>query len=199
MQRNQKTAFVFSAAILLIAIAYAVLYYVFMPGDPKRFIIAVFALLLGTLAAFFSNWLIRKLPDSAVTRLLVLGLTALLIASPFISASMKQVTYSRFGFTVYGLIPIPVLDIIADEDGVLWFRAKTDLITLEEVQGLVDSDTAVIVIANGWESTAQLDDLIYVEYLNLKIHELSTPEAFEKYNELIKKGVKVVLIGHTTC
>lgn len=199
MKRNGKTAFVFSAVILLIAVAYAALYYLFIPEDSKRFIVAVFILLIGTLLAFFANWIVGKLPDGIIVQLLVLGLTGLLVASPFISAAMKQVTYSRFGFTVYGVVPIPLLDFTINEQGVLWFRPKTHVITFDEVKALVDSDTTVIVIAMGWDSIAQVDDLVHVEFLNQKIHALSTPEAFQKYNELRQQGVKVVLVAHTTC
>lgn len=199
MKRNQKTAFVFAAVILLIAVAYAALYYLFIPEDSKKFIIAIFILLIGTLAAFSANWIIGKLPDSIVVRLLVWSLVGFLIASPFISASMKQVTWSRFGLTVYGVLPIPLLDFTVNEEGALWIRAKTHTITLDEIKALSNSETTVIVIAKGWDSAAQVDDLIHVEFLNAEIHELSTPEAFKKYNELRRQGIRVVLVAHTTC
>ena len=198
MKRNQKTAFVFSAVLLLIAVAYAVLYFLFIPDDPKMFINIIFILIIGLLVTVVANWLVRKMPDSIVTKLLVFGVIALLVASPFISASMKQITWSRFGFTVYGVVPIPLLDITVDQEGSLWFRTKKDTITVADVRALVNSETTVIVVAQGWDSVAQVDGSIYMEYLNVKIHELSTPEAFEKYNELTRQGVKVVLIGHTS-
>ena len=198
MKRNQKTAFVFSAVLLLIAVAYAVLYFLFIPDDPKMFINIIFILIIGLLVTVVANWLVRKMPDSVVTKLLVFGVIALLVASPFISASMKQITWSRFGFTVYGVVPIPLLDITVDQEGSLWFRTKKDTITVADVRALVNSETTVIVVAQGWDSVAQVDGSIYMEYLNVKIHELSTPEAFEKYNELTRQGVKVVLVGHTS-
>ena len=198
MKRNQKTAFVFSAVLLLIAVAYAVLYFLFIPDDPKMFINIIFILIIGLLVTVVANWLVRKMPDSIVTKLLVFGVIALLVASPFISASMKQITWSRFGFTVYGVVPIPLLDITVDQEGSLWFRTKKDTITVADVRALVNSETTVIVVAQGWDSVAQVDGSIYMEYLNVKIHELSTPEAFEKYNELTRQGVKVVLVGHTS-
>ena len=111
---------------------------------------------------------------------------------------MKQVTYSRFGLTVYGVLPLPLLDFTITGKGELNLRTKTDMITVEEVRALVDSKTTVIVIAQGWDSVAEVDEMIHIEFLNLEIHELSTPEAFEKYNELIRKGVKAVLVAHTT-
>ena len=198
MKRNQKTAFVFSAVLLLIAVAYAVLYFLFIPDDPKMFINIIFILIIGLLVTVVANWLVRKMPDSVVTKLLVFGVIALLVASPFISASMKQITWSRFGFTVYGVVPIPLLDITVDQEGSLWFRTKKDTITVADVRALVNSETTVIVVAQGWDSVAQVDGSIYMEYLNVKIHELSTPEAFEKYNELTRQGVKAVLVGHTS-
>lgn len=198
MKRNQKTAFVFSAVLLLIAVAYAVLYFLFIPDDPKMFINIIFILIIGLLVTVVANWLVRKMPDSVVTKLLVFGVIALLVASPFISASMKQITWSRFGFTVYGIVPIPLLDITVDQEGSLWFRTKKDTITVADVRALVNSETTVIVVAQGWDSVAQVDGSIYMKYMNIKIHELSTPEAFEKYNELTRQGVKVVLVGHTS-
>ena len=198
MKRNQKTAFVFSAVLLLIAVAYAVLYFLFIPDDPKMFINIIFILIIGLLVTVVANWLVRKMPDSIVTKLLVFGVIALLVASPFISASMKQITWSRFGFTVYGVVPIPLLDITVDQEGSLWFRTKKDTITVADVRALVNSETTVIVVAQGWDSVAQVDGSIYMKYMNVKIHELSTPEAFEKYNELTRQGVKVVLVGHTS-
>ena len=198
MVRNRKTAFIFAAAVLLMAVACAVLYYLFIPDDPKKFIVAVFILLIGTLAAYLANWIVGKLPDSIVTRICVLGLIAVVVALPFISTSMKQVTYSRFGLTVYGVLPLPLLDFTINGKGELNLRTKTDMITVEEVRALVDSKTTVIVIAQGWDSVAEVDEMIHIEFLNLEIHELSTPEAFEKYNELIRKGVKAVLVAHTT-
>lgn len=198
MKRNQKTAFVFSAVLLLIAVAYAVLYFLFIPDDPKMFINIIFILIIGLLVTVVTNWLVRKMPDSVVTKLLVFGVIALLVASPFISASMKQITWSRFGFTVYGVVPIPLLDITVDQEGSLWFRTKKDTITVADVRALVNSETTVIVVAQGWDSVAQVDGSIYMKYMNIKIHELSTPEAFEKYNELTRQGVKVVLVGHTS-
>ena len=198
MKRNQKTAFVFSAVLLLIAVAYAVLYFLFIPDDPKMFINIIFILIIGLLVTVVANWLVRKMPDSIVTKLLVFGVIALLVASPFISASMKQITWSRFGFTVYGVVPIPLLDITVDQEGSLWFRTKKDTITVADVRALVNSETTVIVVAQGWDSVAQVDGSIYMKYMSVKIHELSTPEAFEKYNELTRQGVKVVLVGHTS-
>ena len=151
MKRNQKTAFVFSAVLLLIAVAYAVLYFLFIPDDPKMFINIIFILIIGLMATAVANWLVRKMPDSVVTKLLVFGVIALLVASPFISASMKQITWSRFGFTVYGVVPIPLLDITVDQEGSLWFRTKKDTITVADVRALVNSETTVIVVAQGWD------------------------------------------------
>ena len=197
MVRNRKTAFIFAASVLLLAVAYAVLYYLFIPENPKKFIVAVFIILVGMLAAFLANWIVRKLPDSIVTRFCALGLIAIVVALPFVSASMKQVTYSRFGFTVYGVLPIPLFDFTVNGEGELNLLAKTDAITIEQISTLVDSETTVIVIAQGWDSDIKVDEMIHAEFLNLDIHELSTPEAFEKYNELIRQDVKVVLVAHT--
>ena len=93
MKRNQKTAFVFSAVLLLIAVAYAVLYFLFIPDDPKMFINIIFILIIGLLVTVVANWLVRKMPDSVVTKLLVFGVIALLVASPFISASMLSLIH----------------------------------------------------------------------------------------------------------
>ena len=109
-----------------------------------------------------------------------------------------KVAHSRFGLTVYGAIPIPVLDITVDSSGLLWFRDKSHRITLSEVRPLIDESTEVIIIGIGWHRVAKVDDAV-LETLGPRVRILETSKAFEAYNKLRAEGKRVVLLAHTTC
>ncbi len=112
---------------------------------------------------------------------------------------MGRISYSRFGLTVYGLVPIPTLDITVNQRGALWFRPKTHLILREEIASLLEPDTEVVVIGIGWNRIARVeaDALPVGSKVELKV--LSTPEAFLLFNSLKSQGRRVVLIAHSTC
>jgi len=94
-------------------------------------------------------WLIATLPDKKSVRILGVALTLFVLATPWISSRIGRISYSRFGLTVYGLVPIPVLDITVNQRGVLWFRPKTHLILREEVARLLERDTEFVIIGIG--------------------------------------------------
>ena len=118
---------------------------------------------------------------------------------PVISTWIGRISYSRFGLTVYGLVPIPTLDITVDQRGALWFRPKTHLILREEIASVLEPDTEVVVIGIGWEQIARIeaDALPVGSKAELKV--LSTQEAFRLFNLLKSQGRRVVLIAHSTC
>lgn len=115
-----------------------------------------------------------------------------------VSCMIGRVMYSRFGLTVYGIMPIPALDITVDSHGVLWFRNKAHLITADEVERLAADGVEVVVIGNGWDRVARVEDRVF-ELKNVTIRVYSTPEAFDEYNRLKSSGTKVALLAHTTC
>jgi hypothetical protein len=114
------------------------------------------------------------------------------------SLAHGRVTYARFGLTVYGLIPVPVLDITVDSHGMLWFRDKTHQITLEEVSPLLDVGTEIVLIGRGWEGAAIVDPAV-LAIEGVEIQVMNTEEAFAAYHDLKEQGRRVALLVHTTC
>lgn len=126
-------------------------------------------------------------------------LTASLIVSAYpVSCSIGRVTYSEFGWTVYGIIPVPAFDITVDSHGLLWFRDKTHLITEAEITRLLDDNVEVAVIGTGWNNAARLASGV-ADNVPVRLVVLSTPEAFAEFHRLKAAGASVVLLAHSTC
>ena len=132
-------------------------------------------------------------------RITILSIFGLLSVVPVFSVFMQRVTYSRFGFTVYGAMPIPMLDITVNQHGFLWFRTKTHRITREEIEAVLAPGVEIVVVGIGWDSIAQLTEDAKKIATTVDLRVLPTPEAFALYNELKAKGRNVVLIAHSTC
>lgn len=103
--------------------------------------------------------------------------------------------YDHLGFTVYGAIPVPVLDITINRHGILWFRQKTHQITREELDALVKPGVEIVVVGIGWDSIAQLTDDAKLISTTIDLRVLPTPAAFALYNKLKAEGRKVVEIN----
>ncbi|MCP4283030.1 MAG: hypothetical protein GY792_01040, partial [Gammaproteobacteria bacterium] len=142
---------------------------------------------------------VTKLPDKRWVRIAVCSLFALSASVPLLSATVPRITYSRFGFTVYGATPIPALDITVNRYGVLWFRPKTHQITRAELDALVTPGVDVVVVGVGWDSIAQLTDDAKRLGESIDLRVLATPKAFALYNQLKAEGRAVVLLAHSTC
>jgi hypothetical protein len=157
---------------------------------------AVVIVVLG-LGAGIIVWLIlRRVALKWISAALVLCLLA--VASIPVSIAIGRVTYSRFGLTVYGVLPIPILDLQVSPTGVLGFRDKTHLITVEEVNELVMAGADVIILGTGWHEAVAVDDSVFA-LPNVSISVYPTPQAFAEYNRLRAQGVKVALLAHSTC
>lgn len=130
---------------------------------------------------------------------IVVALLVLLLLAPLASMAYPgTVTHSRFGLTVYGIVPVPALDISVGPHGGLWFRDKSHFISIDEVQPLLAPDVEVLVIGIGWHSAVRVDPAIE-ELEGVEVHILPTPEAFDLFNSIVSTGRKVALIAHSTC
>ncbi len=197
--RNCKTAFGLSAAATIATWFVAWLLFHFLPISPERLSLSFGCLLVGCVLGLGVFWLLTILPNKRVVRLSAYAIAFLLLAAPWGSSWMGRISYSRFGLTIYGLVPIPTLDITVNQRGVLWFRPKTHLIQREEIARLLEPDTEVVVIGIGWDRIARVeaDALPVGSQVELKV--LSTPEAFLLFNLLKSQGRRAVLIAHSTC
>jgi len=165
-------------------------------GDP---IIVLGLLASSILTAALVGFLVWRLPDSRSLRIWISSITAALVLLPVASMAYPgRITYDHFGLTVYGLLPIPYLDVTINKHGVLWFRTKTHEMTVEEVRPMVDSDVEVVVIGIGWDRLVQVDPAVR-QLAGGAVEVLATPDAFARYNRLRNEGRSVVLLAHTTC
>lgn len=114
------------------------------------------------------------------------------------SAHIGRVGYARFGFTVYGVTPIPSLDITVSAKGRLGIRSKTHRITAAELRALAEPGVEIIIVGNGWDQVAQVEPAA-LAIPGVAVVVLPTPEAFKEFNRLRGLGKRVALLAHTTC
>lgn len=200
MTANRKLGWAIGLAILAIATFVAWILVHFLPGHGWRWMLGGCTLMGGGGAAFLCGWLIAtKLPDARRARIAVTSIFAAVFLVPVLSMfTIGRVTGSAFGFTMYGLIPIPALDITVGPNGGLWFREKTHHVGLDEIEPLVGEDTEVVIVGTGWHNAVKVDDAVRdLEGYDVRI--LPTPKAFELFNRLVSAGRRVVMLAHSTC
>jgi len=199
MKRNLKTANVLSAVLVVAACLAAWIVFTFLPGSRERLPLTAICLGIGNIIAGLVFAIITRLPDKSWVRITIFSLFGLLCTVPIFSVVAQRITYSRFGFTVYGAMPIPLLDITVNQHGFLWFRMKTHQITREELDAILAPGVEIVVVGIGWDSIAQLTEDAKKISTTIDLRVLPTPAAFALYNELKARGRNVVLLAHSTC
>lgn len=164
-----------------------------------RLLLAAAAAAAGSGAGATAYFFVSRLCRTRGRAVLALALVAVLLLAPLASMLYPgRVTYSRFGLTVYGLIPVPTLDVTVGPGGGLWFRDKSHFVSYDEVQALLSPDVEALVIGIGWDSAVSVDPAIRAMD-GIEVHILPTPEAFDLFNRYRSQGRKVVLLAHSTC
>jgi hypothetical protein len=120
-------------AILAVAVLIAGVVYAYLAEYGGQRIAAVAAIVAAgiglVLVAYWATIKYCRNTRRTVTALLLL---AVVIGRPILSTIYPgQVTYARFGLTVIGAVPVPLLDITAGPRGGLWFRDKSHFVSLE--------------------------------------------------------------------
>jgi hypothetical protein len=161
--------------------------------------LALAFLLGGGATAFAAGYLLSRLPDTRASRAAVLAAAgAVAILPPLSTLYPSRITYARFGATVFGLLPIPALDITVGPRGGLGFREKSHRVTRAEVEGLIGPGVEIVVIGTGWDGVVTVDaDVRRIPGVDVRA--LPTPEAYRLYNRLRSEGRRVVLLAHSTC
>jgi hypothetical protein len=188
-----------SACLLGVAllISWVVWAYLTESGSWRQLTSVSVAVLGSVAAALVYRFLSRRSGRGALA--IVMLLLAALSAVPLVSMYYPgQVTYSRFGLTVYGVIPVPFLDVTVGPCGGLWFRDKTHLVTIDEVERLLSPEVEAVIIGIGWHSAVQIDPAVR-ELVGPVVLSAPTPEAFRLFNQYKSQGRVVVLIAHSTC
>jgi hypothetical protein len=153
----------------------------------------------GLLLAVLAFLLLRRRPRAA--RFFAIVALLALVAVPFSWLVWPaRIVHARFGLTVYGVLPIPLLDPVIGEDGLLRFRDKTHRIDRAEVERIVGEGArdVDVVIGCGWDRQVRVDPDVR-SIPGIRVHVLATPAAIDFYHELRKDGARVVLILHSTC
>jgi hypothetical protein len=165
----------------------------------RRIILAAAVVAVGVVVGVVVYALVSRHCKSNWHAVIVVALLIVLLLAPLASMAYPgKVVYSRFGFTVYGIIPVPVLDITVGPRGGLWFRDKSHFISIDEVQPLLSPDVEILVVGIGWDSAVRVDSAIE-QIEGIEIHVLPTPEAFDLFNRYVSEGRRVVLVAHSTC
>lgn len=199
MKRNRQTGAILSLIALLATLVASAIMFMYLPPSRERVALTLGCLVGGLVTCLFLYAVVTALPDGRSWRVAVIALFGLVALVPLGSTFTQRITYSQFGFTVYGATPIPALDITVDRHGMLWFRAKSHRITRAELESLITEDVEVVIVGIGWDSVAQLTDEAVQLGTRIDLRVLPTPEAFAMYNALSAEGRKVVLLAHTTC
>ena len=161
MKRRVGTAALVGVGVLILALAAAgiVQTYLTERGDQRTTAAAVIAL-VGAGTAAGAVLLVLKFCTGRLCTILFTAAVVLIVLLPLASAAYGRITYARFGLTVYGLIPVPTLDITVGPRGGLWFRDKSHTISLDEVRSLMSPQVEVLVIGTGWHGAASVDPAV---------------------------------------
>jgi len=167
--------------------------------DDSRKVIAGVITVVGFGVAILVRGIVCRICISrSATFLVVLLLAVAVIAPPVSMLYPGTITHARFGLVVYGIIPVPALDVTIGPRGALWFRDKSHLITREEIDDLISPEVEVVIIGTGWQGRARVEPSVKeIEGPEIRIE--LTPDAYELYNRLKKEGRVVVLLAHSTC
>jgi hypothetical protein len=199
MTPNRKLAVAVSSLVLAAAIFLAAILGAYLPYHSDRLFLAPGVVLGGIAVSLAAYVVVSRLSNRPAVRRVIFVLFFLAMAVPVFSVLIRRVTYARFGLTVYGLLPVPALDITVNQHGILWFREKTHLITRAEIESLLAPGVQVAIIGCGWDQVAKVEASAFALSDRVEIKVLSTSEAFATYNTLVAQGKNVVLIAHTTC
>jgi hypothetical protein len=131
-------------------------------------------------------------------RKILLSILALLLVWLGSAIWPGGIRYSRFGLTVVGAVPIPLIDFTIGPGGVPGYRTKSHRITRAELETLVAPGLEHLIIADGWHRAARVDSDAR-SFPGVTVEILATPDAFARYNALRKQGKRVALLAHTTC
>ena len=186
--------------VLLITVAGSACAYVFLPGSPYRFALALGAVVVGLVATGLVHlFLVRAAREGPARIAVPLVLIGILLLFPLSMQWPGEILLAQEGLTVYGIVPVPALDVVVRADGWMRFREKSHELSKAEVERLLGDlgNVDAIVIGTGWREQMVVDPLVHMLPCR-PIYMVRTPEAFDIFNKLRKEGKRVVMIAHTT-
>jgi len=200
MKSNKAVGLLTSIVVLSISLMVScVLWNYLTEYGWKPKILAIFIFFLGLNMAIIAYMLVPKYCKNIKRATIFIAILTALLSVPTVSVFYPgKITYYRFGLTIYGLVPVPVLDITVGSHRALWFRDKSHFISADEVKALLSSKVDTLIIGTGWQNQVRVDPGIR-DIKGVEIHILSTPDAFNLFNKYRTEGRTVVLIAHSTC
>ena len=115
---------------------------------------------------------------------------------------MHQIESYRFArIKVDGEVYNKDLILLPDRIYHRWWRKEGHRVVLEDLEVLEGYDFKYLIIGIGAFGFVKIDDSVkeYCKKKGIELIALTTKKAVEKYNELIKKGEKVIGAFHLTC
>ncbi len=199
LPQNRRTASLIASITFILSCGLGILYFFYLPIARERPIAAWSVAAVGVLLAWVLYFLVRKLPNRLWARTLAVLVFFFIITVPISSRWCQRINHARFGFTLYGAMPVPLLDLSIDADGWLLPRVKSHEIKREELERLAQKNPEVIIVALGWDSVSALNEEAQAFAETMDVREVSTEEAVQLYNQLKSEGVRVALLLHSTC
>jgi hypothetical protein len=186
--------------ILLSALALALIPLSFLSEYAElRRMFAVALVAGGLVLAALVGVITLRLGTSRRARLIIVAVVLAMYVVPLLSMRVPgTITYARFGLTVYGVVPVPFLDLRLCRNGLLWFRDKTHHVTLAEARAALSPDTQLLIIGNGWQGAVTVAPAV-TNLPGVRVEIRRTPAAFKLYNKCRRKGMPVALLAHSTC
>ena len=160
---------------------------------------------------FILIWLVIHLMQFKFTRIVLTGLLSLAVMGLLVSFIINKdsnITYNKYGLTVYKGIPIPFLDVMIMENGTVRLVDKKHVFNKRDQQTIMTKCSDILIIGSGADGlggrgfTESLPvQFMYNSNINgmTQIIILKTPEACRVYNRLKKEGKNVTFILHNTC
>ncbi|MCF7913136.1 MAG: VanZ family protein [Candidatus Cloacimonetes bacterium] len=167
--------------------------------------------LLIPIGIFILLWLMIHLLQNKVSRWVVLSIILLSVAALSISVASnysKDITYNKYGLTVYKGIPIPFFDVMIFEDGSFRLVDKKHVFNKRDQRTILTKCTDILLIGSGADGLggrgfSEREPVQFIYNSNTggmtQIIILRTPEACQVYNRLKKEHKNVTFILHNTC
>ncbi len=167
--------------------------------------------LLSGFLLFLLLFTVLHLQQYKRARIIIIATSALLVAGLGISYLVHKddgITYNRHGLTVYRGIPIPFYDFVIYPNGSFRLVDKKHHFRSRDYRYFMSYEPDIIVVGSGSQGRGGKGfpksdpvQFLFNEYTmrGTQVIILRTPEACEKYNELVREGKNVFLVVHNTC
>ncbi len=95
-------------------------------------------------------------------------------------------------------------DVIVCRDRIIngnWWRKEGHRVQLEDIEEILDYKPEVVVFGTGANGRVRVDSEVIekLKSIGAEVFAERTDRAIEIYNEMLKKGKRVVLAAHLTC